>query len=151
MLTQICQYLRNWFEQNILTGSFKVTDGVLTFADGSALPLQNEQYYRIIGSVFNWGVHQYGREGEQLIDPLHDEQIFVGAVWAMAVPPEVARISAAAAKWETDNAAAIASPYQSESFGGYSYSLKSSSDGTGGASWQTQRQFTDALAPYRKY
>ena len=30
MLTQICQYLRNWFERDIYYGSFTVSGGTLT-------------------------------------------------------------------------------------------------------------------------
>ena len=57
MLTEICAELRNWFV---------VPDGVhigtYTISGGSIAPLdflQEGQYFRIIGSVFNDGVHQY--------------------------------------------------------------------------------------------
>ena len=53
MLTQLCQYLRNWFERDIFYGSFTIADGVLTYEDGTPLPLLTGQYYRIVGSVFS--------------------------------------------------------------------------------------------------
>ena len=181
MLTQICQYLRNWFEREKIHGNFVVSGGVLTYADGTALPLVSGQYFRVIGSLFNDGVHKLPAEAEPQenaetvaaqdgnedgaadeqtpsSDPapaptsdLTDEPVFPGAVWAMAVPPDLVALSEEIAGWNTANAAALASPYQSESFGGYSYSLKSggSADGaSGGLTWQTQ--FAARLAPWRK-
>lgn len=160
MLTEICQYLRNWFTRDILLGKFVVEDNVIKAEDGTALPLITGQYYRIVGSIMNDGVHQWGTKEvttnnvttEQLIDPLVDEPEFSGAVWSMAVPPVMVQLDADITQWLTDNAAAINSPYASESFGGYSYSLRSGSSGAegknSGATWQGQ--FATRLAPWRK-
>ena len=52
MLTELCQELKNWFEREIHVGTFTIEGGQLT--DCSFL--QDGQYYRIIGSVFNDGV-----------------------------------------------------------------------------------------------
>lgn len=146
MLTQICQYLRNWFVRESIVGKFVVAGGEISFADGTALPLLPEQYYRVIGSVFNDGVKQYG------VDTLHDEPAFTGAVWSMAVPPDFIELVAEIEKWCGDNAQALSSPYASESFGGYSYSLRSgggsSGAGDGALSWQGQ--FSARLGPWRK-
>ena len=85
ILTEICAELRNWFV---------VPDGVhvqtYTISGGSITPLdflQEGQYFRIIGSVFNDGVHQY---------PAADltDEVFHGAVWAMALPPSLIALSA---------------------------------------------------------
>lgn len=145
MLTEICQFLRNWFERDRLTGQFVVSGGAITYADGTALSILEGQYYRIVGSVFNDGVHQ---QGEALVD----EPEFVGAVWLMAVPPVIVELANDIEQWLTDNAAAVNSPYTSESFGGYSYSLRSASSGAAGEisglSWQNQ--FAARLAPWRK-
>ena len=144
MLTQVCQYLRNWFTRDIYTGSFTISGGVLTF-NGKALPLLINQYYRIIGSVLNDGVHKN--------DGSHDlvDESFTGAVWSMAVPPDFLELVSDIGSWCENNAEALNSPYQSESFGGYSYSLKS---GNGGGSENTgltwQSQFASQLAPWRK-
>ena len=146
MLTEICQYLRNWFEYYKLTGRFVVSTGRITYADGTALSILNGQYYRIVGSVFNDGVHKLGES-----DTLTDESEFTGAVWLMAVPPAVVQLDADITQWLTDNAAAINSPYASESFGGYSYSLRSGNAADGdstGATWQSQ--FKTRLSPWRK-
>lgn len=144
MLTQICQYLRNWFAREKFFGSFKIEDGEIKYADGSALPLQPGQYYRIIGSLFNDGVNKYGT------DELTSESVFSGAVWSMAVPPKFLELAEQIGQWCNDNAAVIASPYSSESFGGYSYSIRStySDGGYSNLSWETQ--FASQLGPWRK-
>lgn len=145
MLTQICQYLRNWFALEKMIGSFKVTNGELSYADGSAVPLLTGQYFRIIGSVFNDGVHKLGDAQDELAD-----ESWTGAVWSMAVPPDFLALVSTIDTWVTANQTALNSPYSSESFGGYSYSIRSggASGGTGGLSWQDQ--FAAALSPWRK-
>ena len=143
MLGEVCHYLRNWFDKARYFGGFIIRDGVITFEDGSDLPLQNGQYFRIAGSIFNDGVHQYGTS-------LEGDEEFTGAVWALAIPREVITLSEDIKQWQIDHAEAIASPYQSESFDGYSYS-RSSGYGANGAqaiSWQSQ--FAARLAPWRK-
>ena len=147
MLTQICQYLRNWFDRERLIGGFRIENGGLSFADGSAVPLVSGQYFRVIGSLFNDGVHQFGNAKDALTD-----EDFVGAVWSMAVPPLLLDIADEIGAWVQANQAALSSPYSSESFGGYSYTIRSGS-GTGagadgGVSWQNQ--FAARLAPWRK-
>lgn len=146
MLTEICQYLRNWFERHKLIGDFVVTDGIITTADGVALSFLSGQYYRIIGSVMNDGVHRHGEE------ILTDEPQFSGAVWFMAIPPAFLSLVDEITAWTTDHAEAINSPYNSESFGGYSYTVRNSGSGTDGESsgitWQNQ--FKARLAPWRK-
>lgn len=147
MLTLICQYLRNYFVRDKVCGKFTVADGEIS-ARGLRLSdfLQDEQYFRIVGSVFNDGVHQFG------VDALRDEREFSGTIYAMAVPPEVVSLADEIEQWCKDNAAAINSPYQSESFGGYSYSKGNygtgSGDGSVAISWQSQ--FAPRLSAWRK-
>lgn len=145
MLTQICQYLRNWFDRDRFIGGFRIQGGELSFADGKPVPLVSGQYFRVIGSLFNDGVHQCG-----MFD-LKDED-FVGAVWSMAVPPPILVLADSITSWIQANQSALDSPYSSESFGGYSYTLRSGYDASKGNSgpvtWQTQ--FASALAPWRK-
>lgn len=143
MLTEICQYLRNWFVREKWLGDFKISDGVLTYADGTALPLLDGQYFRVVGSVLNDGVHKTG-------NAFADEE-FNGAVWSMAIPPDFLSLVANIEEWSADNASVISSPYQSESFGNYSYSLRGGTNAEGaatGATWQSQ--FEARLAPWRK-
>lgn len=147
MLTEICAEIRNYFslDKDKLYGEFSVVNGEIT----PSFYLEDGQYYRIVGSVLNDGVHQ---KGDQLID----EDSFTGAIWKMRVPRAILDLDEEIAAWQAENGnvqSANMSPYTSESFGGYSYS-KSSGGGTGsgaGASavtWQTM--FAKRLNPYRK-
>ena len=149
MLTELCQELRNWFEKDKYFGTITIEGGQL--ADGSML--QDGQYFRIVGSVFNDGVHKYEPNNAERED-LHDE-VFEGAIWAMAVPPTVIalseKISAWMAKYGGADSSAM-SPFQSESFGGYSYSKGSGGNSSaGGSSVPTWKSvFADELNRWRK-
>lgn len=142
MLTELCQELHNWFEREKRSGSFRIANGML-----EADFLLPGQYFRVMGSLFNDGVHQYGN------DFLNDED-FTGSVWSLAIPVAVIKLSedidAWRAKYEAPDSSAM-SPYMSESFGGYSYSKGStfSGTGTGGSpSWRTS--FASRLNAWRK-
>ena len=145
MLTEICAEIRNYFlrdvQKDIHTGTFTISDGYI-----ESLPFLVEgQYFRIVGSVLNDGVWKYGEGG------LTDE-VFDGAVWAMAVPPAVVALSDEIADWVGANTGVLNSPYASESFGGYSYSLRGSGSASGGSdgSYGWKNQFAGRLNPYRR-
>ena len=146
MLTEICADLKNYFvtdNKDILHGTYSVEDGQIV----PLLSLQDGQYYRIIGSVFNDGVHKQG-------DSLKDESSFDGSIWLMRVPQDVIDLDEAITEWMAKNASVDSpamSPFNSESFGGYSYtkgSYSSSADSSSGANWQSV--FASQLNRYRK-
>lgn len=138
MLGQVLGYLKNWFivPNGIHKGDFRIVNGSID------LPfLQEGQYFRVFGSVFNDGVHQY---------PANDlrNESFTGVVWELAVPQDVIEIANEIAQWQDKNGQGAISPYQSESFGGYSYT-KATDAVTGGATtWKTV--FRDRLNQWRK-
>lgn len=149
-LTELCEEMNNWFEYARFYGQFEISDGKITsFNDGSIL--KDGQYFRIIGSVFNDGVHQYGNDGNGF--SLTGE-VFSGSVWIMAVPQTVIAlandIDAWRAKFE-DVESSNMSPYNSESFGGYSYSKSGGGSGSGsGASGTWQSSFANRIKRYRR-
>ena len=146
MLTELCQELRNWFERKKFFGTFTIESGQIDLPDGS---LQSGQYFRIIGSVFNDGVHKYDPESENA-ESLTDE-VFEGAIWAMAVPPAVVDLSERISEWVTKYGDSVSSPYSSESFGGYSYQKASSGQGNAASSSPTwQSTFASELNRWRK-
>lgn len=137
MLTDLCQYLRNWFDRERHYGEFVIEEGVL-----SASFLQPNQYFRVIGSVFNDGVWQYG------VDTLVDET-FNGAVWALGIPKAVLDLNTEIDAWTEQYGSASVGPYASESFAGYSYTKASYSDAdTDKTTWQGA--FHDRLSRWRK-
>ena len=138
MLEQVLMHLKNWFlvPGGIHEGTYTIEDGGIT------LPfLANDQYFRICGSVFNDGLHQY---------PASDlkAETFDGTVWALAVPQAVIDLAMEIETWETKNGDASVSPYQSESFGGYSYSKATDSAYGGAVTWQSA--FRSRLNAWRK-
>ena len=145
-LTELCQELKNWFEREKYVGTFTITDGEISVPDGS---LQDGQFFRVIGSVFNDGVHKYG------VDELTDE-VFKGAIWSMAVPPAVVELSERITAWINQYGDTVSSPYQSmsESFGDYSRSWSKAGSGSGnansgsGPTWQSM--FASELNRWRK-
>ena len=139
MLEQILRHIHNRFERGCLVGTFAVSSG--TFAVDGAL---DGQYVWIEGSVFNDGLHRYPLSG--LID-----ETFDGRVLLLAIPRAVVDLSDTIAAWVADNSDVLDSPYQSESFGGYSYTKASGSDSGGGTSLSGWRaKFADSLNPWRK-
>ena len=145
MLTELCQDLRNWFDRERYFGTFEIRGGVIS-GPGSLL---DGQYYRIVGSIFNDGVHKYGDVKDLLTD-----ETFDGAVWALAIPKAVIELAAEIAAWRARYEAADSpamSPFMSESFGGYSYtkgSALTSKNTTGGTNWQAT--FANRLNAWRK-
>ena len=88
MLEQVLRHLNNWFLVDIHEGTFTVENGGIT------LPfLQNNQYFRVCGSVFNDGLHQY--PAADLVD-----EVFTGTVWALAVPKAVVSLSEDITAWQ---------------------------------------------------
>lgn len=119
MIDEICASLHNYFAVDIVPGEYTVNDGEIT------LPfLAAGQFFRVVGSVFCDGVYRCG-------DKLPADETFDGAIWALAIPPALDAIAVEIEEWKAKNADVLASPYQSESFGGYSYTKGSDS-----ASWQ---------------
>ena len=115
---EMCASLRNYFALDPISGEFTIKDSDITVPG-----LVRGQYFRIDGSVFNDGVHRYGEIS------MNGDETFTGTITPMAVPPAFEAVAAEIEEWKQKNAEVINSPYQSESFGGYSYTK-------GSASWQ---------------
>ena len=116
MITDVCNSIKNWFvksDDDKHFGIFTIVDGVIT----PSFDLKTNQYFRIIGSTFNDGVHKFGDESDKLTD-----EEFEGAIWIMCVPKSfidlVEEIKDYQSKYGT------VTPFNSESFGGYSYSKR---------------------------
>jgi hypothetical protein len=142
MLNELCQELKNWFDrgQPRIHGAFEIQDGKIIDTDFTDV-IKPNQYFRIIGSVFNDGVYKYTNDLEL------DDELFIGSIWLMAVPKDVIALSDEIDAWMTKYGDAVNTPYSSESFGGYSYS-KIGGDSSTGSSWQTV--FAARLNKWRK-
>lgn len=144
ILTEVCDYLNNNFEQAKINGSFSISGGYITVP-----ALKNGQYFRIIGSTFNDGIHKYPiTETTKLID-----EDFKGTILAMAVPQAVIAIASDIKTWQDEYGSATSSamsPFTSESFGGYSYSKSGSGNANSGSNVTWQDAFGGRLNKYRR-
>lgn len=143
-LSAVMGECKNFFVRMTRTGDFAISGGVLTGAEGLLMP---GQYYRIVGSIFNEGVFRYGGYG--VADDALTDETFSGRVDALAPPRDFIALAAEIADWQDKYGAAAASPFISESFGGYAYTKASGVTQDGGAGgWQAA--FRAKLARYRK-
>lgn len=132
MLEDLLATMNNWFEREILRGTFEVSGG--TFDPPGAA---EGQWVRVVGSVFNDGLHRLPASG------MHDE-VFTGEVWLLAVPSAVEELGEEISEWvskhpETD--------LVSESFDGYSYTRASTPSGSP-AGWRSA--FRDSIRRWAK-
>ena len=147
ILTELCQEIKNWFDRGLekYYGTFSFQGGCLISPEVS---LKDGQYFRVIGSVFNDGVHIYPFD-ESLVN-----EDFTGSIWAMAVPSTVIALANEIEEWQNKYGgvdSVLMSPYQSESFGGYSYSKSGGGSGDGlslAGTWQGA--FASRLNRWRK-
>ena len=146
MLSEVCAYLRNYFDdgQPHTFGEIEIKNGALF----TPCDLKAGQYFRIVGSTFNEGVYEFPTT------TLRVDETFNGAIWGMAVPPDLIDLITEMEAWKADkaNAYALNSPYQSESKADYSYTLKSGADGSGKNSGASAliNQFAGRLSRWRK-
>lgn len=148
ILEQVLYHIHNWFERE----SFTVSGCEVV---GGSLPesvtdlMLDGQWYRIEGSYLNDGLHQ------NPADDLTDET-FDGTISLLAIPKALIDIAEEIGEWVDDTSEADKearrAKFQSESFGGYSYSRMGDSRAnmtSGGLSgWQAA--FAGDLNPWRK-
>lgn len=141
MLEQLLIHLKNWFEVAHFYGTFVIKDGFI-HCDNETIHLQQNQFYRIKGSIFNDGLHKYTDISDELVD-----ETFEGSIYALAIPSAVIRLSHEIEAWQDKNGAELDKPFESESFGGYSYTRAKDSNGNT-VTWQNV--FRTRLNPWRK-
>lgn len=120
--------------------------GTFTVGDDGTLPidqLQEGQYFWIEGSVFNDGLHQY--PSTDLVP-----ETFTGRVRPCAIPDAFLQLVDEIDGWVERYGGSVEGPYQSESFGGYSYTrgTTASSEVGGPSGWRYA--FADRLNTWRK-
>lgn len=119
MPNELCAELRNYFVRDIHKETFTIKGGKIAPLDF----LQNNQYFRIVGSVFNDGVYK-NEDNLELTD-----EAFKGEVWAMALPPAFIALAEKdkEIKAKIDEFVKADTGFASESYpNGYSYSNPSS-------------------------
>jgi hypothetical protein len=151
-LDDLCRELHNWFDVSRHFGVYTISNGKIDLTrivNGGFL--QDGQFFRIIGSVFNDGVYRLSGgefyEYGQINAHVFENEVFDGAIWVMAVSPSVITLLQDINTWESKYSDAVNSPYVSESFGGYSYTKGTSGNGQY-TDWRST--FSDRMNKWRK-
>lgn len=116
MLNEIMVHIKNFFPTE------KSEEALYTISEGtiSLHFVEEGQYIRIEGSTMNDGVYQYP------VSDLTDET-FRGFITVLAPPKDFLKLVKDIEEYQANYKE---SPYQSESFGGYSYSKASGGNGS---------------------
>ena len=151
-LTDLCEYLKNWFDDgcSVHVGKITIAEGTIQcscdFLGTKDISIANGQYFRITGSVFNNGIHLYPDDG--LVD-----EVFEGTVTPLKVPKVILAllddIIAWRDKYEGVDSTAM-SPFNSENFAGYGYTKAGAGGNTGSGLSGWQAAFKNRLTHWRK-
>lgn len=134
-LNEICAEINNYFDNgDTFSGMITIENGVIN----EPIPVDEGQYIRIQGSTMNDGAYCFNKGG------LMDET-FKGRVTVMCLPMDFQNLIADISDWKKTNAKQLNSIFQSESFGGYSYTLD-----TAGGRASLKGVFGSRLNRYRK-
>ena len=154
MLQEVMEYMNNYF---VPISAKEVT---YTISSGRISPdfgAEDGDRFLICGSrrndgVYTWHADVIGTDDDERIPPatqggeetikaagLRDET-FAGTIRVCSVPPALLALSGEIKQWVENNSAVLVGAFQSESFNGYSYTLKSGggSGGNGPLTWRDQ-------------
>ena len=164
MLQDICEYIHNYFVPlSADVNTYTVAGGMISPAFGA----EDGDRFLICGSrrndgVYTWHADVIGTDDDERIPPatqggeetikaagLQDET-FAGTIRVMSVPPALIALSGEIKAWVDANSAALSSPMQSESFNGYSYTLKSGGAQGGGSCLTWRDQYGKQLERWRR-
>ena len=145
MLEEVLRYINNRFDRDSRGVAYGSKVGTFTIESGSLEVdgLLDGQYFWVEGSVLNDGLHLYP-------DTKMTDETFNGRVVFLVIPNQIQDLAAEIKTWNEKNASVVDSPFQSESFGGYSYSKESGANGTDAPSAAWQTHFGARLRPWRK-
>lgn len=145
VLEDILGYIHNWFvREEIPVSDCVISSGTLP----EAISIPDGAWYRIQGSYLNDGMHLKGGEDEGLSD-----ETFSGLITIHAIPKPLLALAEEVSVWNDKYGGVANSPYQSESFGGYSYTKASGgsgsrSNGSVASGWQSA--FAGRFTKWRK-
>ena len=152
MLQEIMEYLNNYFVPiSAEEVEYTISGGVISPEFGA----EEGDRFLICNSRRNDGVYTWHTDGIKNDDDesaagLRDET-FAGTIRVCSVPPALLALSGEISQWVETYGAKLSSPLASESFNGYSYTLKSGNGGSGGAGPLTwQDQFGNRLKRWRR-
>jgi len=154
MLQEVMEYIHNYFVPiKAVERTYAIESGMIT----PSFDAEDGDRFLICGSRRNDGVYTWHADGIKNDDDkkaagLRDET-FAGTIRVCSVPPALLALSEEIITWVATYSDMLNSPIGSETFNGYSYTLKSGRIGAGGASakpmtWRDQ--FAGSLERWRK-
>ena len=144
MLYEICEHLHNFFDSrdgeyiDRSADTFTISSGVISPLSSSLIA---GQYIRIVGSLLNDGI--YLLPSNRTITTLENET-FTGAIFGLAIPRDLVTLDSEITAYVAANPA---TGYTSESFGGWSGSRAT---GTNGAPLSWESVYAKRLNRWRK-
>lgn len=144
---EICLECRNFFSDSddIYSGTYTIENGQISNTGF----LAENQWFRIKGSKFNDGVYEYKAAALSELTA----ETFTGSIWAMNPPKAFLEMCKDVEAWKAKYGgvdSVAMSPYQSESFAGYSYSKGSGNSADGYNSADYTSAFGDRLRKWRR-
>ena len=153
MLQEVLDYIHNYFVPlKAEKVTYTIQNGTISPGFGAA----DGDRFMVCGSRRNDGIYTYhaniiADDDDEHVAGLRDET-FAGTIRLMAVPPTLIRLSEEIREWVATYGGQLASPMASESFNGYSYTLKSgggaNNGGNGPLTWRDQ--FRTQLEQWRR-
>lgn len=141
MLQEIMEYLNNYFVPiSAKEVKYTISGGVISpefgAEEGDRFLICNS---RRNDGVFTWHADGIKNDDDSEAAGLRDET-FAGTIRVCSVPPALLALSGEISQWVETYSAQLNGPLQSESFNGYSYTLKSGggSGGNGPLTWRDQ-------------
>ena len=151
MLQEIMEYIHNYFVPiSAKEVEYTISGGAISPSFGA----EDGDRFWICGSrrndgVYTWHADYIASDDDDEVAGLRDET-FAGTIRVCSVPPALLTLSEEISQWVEKNSAQLNSPMQSETFNGYSYTLKSGggSGGNGALTWRDQ--YGKALERWRR-
>ena len=164
MLQQVMESINNYF---VPISAKLVT---YTIADGKISPdfgAEDGDRFLICGSrrndgIYTWHADVIGNDDDERIPPVNPggqetikaaglrDETFAGTIRVCSVPPALLALSGEISSWVAAYGAQMNSPLQSETFNGYSYTVKSGGANGGNGPWTWRDQFKAQLDRYRR-
>lgn len=151
MLQKVMEEINNYF---VPISAKRVT---YTIADGMVTPdfgAEEGDRFLICGSRRNDGVWTWHADGVKDDDDANvaglQDETFAGTIRVCSVPPALLALSGEISQWVESFGGQLSSPLASETFNGYSYTLKSGGGAGGNGPLTWRDQFGKQLDRYRR-
>ena len=139
MLQEVLEEINNWFvPKSAKLVTYTIENGMISPAFGAE---EGDRFLVCMSKrndgVYTWHANGITNDDDTEAAGLRDET-FAGTIRVCSIPPVLLALSGEISQWVETYSEQLNSPLQSESFNGYSYTLKSggANGGSGPLSWR---------------